>query len=150
MSGCLHPSVRSRCGLRITVQCPPPSYLTNFLFYFESTWIGMGLELEDYAEILPFLIRCGMCWIATRSQECSTRTTNAMEAFLHSFNTLISSQHPSIWTLLDSLKIKEAAGTNAQHSNMIGEIERNDRILRLVSEYTPATSDRTLRDIAYN
>ena len=88
----------------------------------------------------------------------TTWTTNAQEAYHHSFNALISCQHPSIWNLLDSLKKQQALTLNT-----IGEIQRgttfrtsakdkrrNDRILTLISQYTPATAERLLRGIAYN
>ena len=39
------------------------------LHYFESTWIEMGLELEDYDEIMSSLTRFGMSWIATRGAQ---------------------------------------------------------------------------------
>ena len=39
-----------------------------------------------------------------RHAQGSSRTTNALEAFHHSFNSLLSCQHPSIWKLLESLE----------------------------------------------
>ena len=96
--------------------------------------------------------------VLDRHDQGSTRTSNALEAFHDSFNVLISCQHPSIWTLLDSLKRQQALTLNT-----ISEIQRektfqpsakermrNDWIMRLVSQYSPANADRTLRGIAYN
>ena len=42
----------------------------------------------------------------------STRTTNALEAYHHAFNALISCQHPSVWKFLDSLRNQQALTAN--------------------------------------
>ena len=59
----------------------------------------------------------------------------------------MSCQHPFIWPLLDSLKKQQALTVNT-----VGETQRedNDKILNIVSDYTPATTERMLRGIAYN
>ena len=72
------------------------------LHYFESTWIGMGVGAGGLRRDPAFPHQ--MWNVLNRHDQGSTRTTNALEAFHHSFNALISCQNPSIWTLLDSLK----------------------------------------------
>ena len=74
----------------------------SILHYFESTWIGMGVGAGGPRRDPAFPHQ--MWNVLNRHHQGSTRTTNALEAFHHSFNALISCQHPSIWTLLDSLK----------------------------------------------
>ena len=126
------------------------------LHYFESTWIGMGVGAGGLRRDPAFPHQ--MWNVLNRHDQGSTRTTNALEAFHHSFNALISCQHPSIWTLLDSLKRQQALTLNTISEIQRGqtfhtsakERMRNDRIMRLVSQYSPANADRTLRGIAYN
>ena len=108
------------------------------LHYFESTWIGMGVGAGGLRRdpALPHQM-----WnVLNRHDQGSTRTTNALEAFHHSFNALISCQHPSIWTLLHSLKRQQALTLNT-----ISEIQRGQTF-----NPSPANADRTLRGIAYN
>ena len=59
------------------------------------------LEEEDCSPSSAYM------WnVHDRSSTGSTRTTNSLEAFNHSFNSLISChcQHPSLWKLLSALK----------------------------------------------
>ena len=68
------------------------------LAYFEKTWIGTPVGATR--RLTPdFLIQM---WNALeRSAAGSTPTTNALEAYHHAFNALISCQHPSVrnsWT----------------------------------------------------
>ena len=128
----------------------------SILHYFESTCIGMGVGADRLRRDPAFPHQ--MWNVLDRHDQGSTRTTNALEAFHHSFNALISCQHPSIWTLLDSLKRQQALTLNTISEIQRGqtfnpsakERMRNDRIMRLVSQYSPANADRTLRGIAYN
>ena len=126
------------------------------LHYLESTWIGMGVGAGGLRRDPAFPHQ--MWNVLNHHDQGSTRTTNALEAFHHSSNALISCQHPSIWTLLDSLKRQQALTLNTISEIQRGqtfhpsakERMRNDRIMRLVSQYSPANADRTLRGIAYN
>ena len=79
------------------------------LAYFEKTWIGTPVGATR--RLTPhFPIQM---WNALeRSAACSTRTTNALEAYHHAFNALISCQHPSVWKFLDSLRNQQALTAN--------------------------------------
>ena len=88
----------------------------------------------------------------------STRTINALEAFHHSFNSLVACQHPSIWMLLKSLQRQQALTDNMPSHIAQGETElpgtreraRNARIATLVSAYDRSDPEKTLRGIAFN
>ena len=80
------------------------------LAYFEKTWIGTPVGATR--RLTPdFPIQM---WNALeRSAAGSTRTTNALEAYHHAFNALISCQHPYAWKVLDSLRNQQA---HSQHN----------------------------------
>ena len=69
------------------------------LAYFEKTWIGTPVgATRRLTPDFPIQV-----WNALEmSAAGSTRTTNALEAYHHAFNALISCQHPSVWKFLDS------------------------------------------------
>ena len=122
--------------------------------YFESMWIGLTVGGRRMAPAFPHVM-----WnVHDRYTDGASRTTNALEAFHHSFNSLISCQHPSIWTLLTSLEKQQALTTNTINEITRGtsfvhsakERKRNERIQTLVSGYTLPQADRMLRGIAYN
>ena len=124
------------------------------LHYFESTWIGLTVGGRRMAPAFPHVM-----WnVHDRYTDGASRTTNALEAFHHSFNSLISCQHPSIWTLLTSLEKQQALTTNTINEITRGtsldhsakDRKRNERIQTLVSGYTLPQADRMLRGIAYN
>ena len=56
----------------------------------------------------PARFPAAMWNVAGRHFTGSTRTTNALEVFHHSFNSLVACQHPSIWVLLKSLQRQQA------------------------------------------
>ena len=60
------------------------------LHYFESTWIGMGVGAGGPRRDPAFPHQ--MWNVLDRHEQGSTRTTNALEAFHHSFNAPISCQ----------------------------------------------------------
>ena len=69
------------------------------LSYFETTWIGQSAGGRRLAHILPHQM-----WnVLDRTSIGSTRTTNSLEAFHHTFNALVSCQHPTVWKLLLAL-----------------------------------------------
>ena len=57
-------------------------------------------------------ISCAIWNFVGRHFTESTRTTNTLEAFHHSFTSLIACQHPSIWVLLKSLQRQQALTDN--------------------------------------
>jgi hypothetical protein len=125
------------------------------LSYFESTWIGRPVP---GGRRLPPLFPLHMWNLLDRSSTGSTRTTNALEAFHHTFNSLISCQHPTIWNLLPALEKQQNLTDNTiQHINRgdtfrpsAKEAARNARIVGLISSYTRPAADTFLRSIAYN
>ena len=92
-----------------------------------------------------------------RSGTGSSRTTNALEAFHHTFNSLLTCQHPTIWKLLESLESQQnlsrstifKIGRGDSFRPSVQERRRNERIQNLVVSYTQATADNLLRGIAY-
>ena len=96
--------------------------------------------------------------VLDRVSEGSSRTTNSLESFHHTFNSLLSCQHPSIWKLLDSLQKQQNLTQNIMAKINRGETfrqsskeqERNARITTLTTNYTRASADALLRGIALN
>ena len=125
------------------------------LAYFEKTWIGTPVGATR--RLTPdFPIQM---WNALeRSTAGSTRTTNALEAYHHAFNALISCQHLSVWKFLDSLRNQQALTANTMQRIQRGcffrpkptEAASNTRIVNLITSYTRATADSFFRGIAFN
>ena len=63
----------------------------RLLAYFENTWIGQPVG----GRRLPPLFPHHMWYVRDRSGTGSSRTTNALEAFHHAFNSLLTCQHPT-------------------------------------------------------
>ena len=122
-------------------------------------------------DFLPTLNR-KICWRTTtstslphhmwdvreRSGTGSSQTTNALEAFHHVFNSLLTCQHPTIWKIPESLEYQQnllrstifKTGRGDSFRPLVQERRRNERIQNLISSYTQATADDLLRGIAYN
>ena len=126
----------------------------RLLAYFENTWIGQPVG----GRRLPPLFPHHMWNVRDRSGTGSSRTTNALEAFHHTFNSLLTCQHPTIWKLLESLESHQnlsrstifKIGRGDSFRPSVQERRRNERIQNLVASYTQATADDLLRGIAYN
>ena len=124
------------------------------LSYFEATWIGQSVA----GRRLPPIFSLHMWNVLDRASTGSNRTTNSLEAFHHTFNSLISCQHPTIWKLLPALEKQQNLTENTMHRVQRGdtfrpsakEAQRNTRIINLLSNYTRATADNFLRSVAYN
>ena len=126
------------------------------LTYFESTWIGnvIGRRGRRSPPHFPFKM-----WnVVGRHQQGSTRTNNVIEAFNHNFNSLLSCHHPSLWTLIQSLRREQALTENTHaHINRgdtkqpsTKQASRNARITNIVQSYISSAPDKTLRGIAFN
>ena len=125
------------------------------LSYVERTWVGAPVAgIRRLGPKFPMQM-----WnVLDRASTGSTRTTNALEAYHHSFNARISCQHPTIWKLLDSLKNQQALSTNTiqrverccSFRPSAAKATRNTRIQNLIDNYTRADADRLLRGIAFN
>ena len=124
------------------------------LHYFEKTWIGASVGGRRLPPTFPH----HMWNVLNRAASGSTRTTNALEAFHHTFNSLLSCQHPTVWSLLSSLQTQQNHSRSTifkinrgeQFKTSAVERRRNVRISNLVSDYTRATADTMLRGIAFN
>ena len=124
------------------------------LHYFEKTWIGASVGGRRLPPTYPH----HMWNVLNRAASGSTRTTNALEAFHHTFNSLLSCQHPTVWSLLSSLQTQQNHSRSTifkinrgeQFKTSAVERRRNVRISNLVSDYTRATADTMLRGIAFN
>ena len=126
----------------------------ELLAYFEKTWIGAAVGRRRLQPMFPH----SMWNVLGRHFNGSSRTTNSLESYHHSFNALISCQHPTIWVLLASLKKQHALTDNVmtritrgdiyQHSKV--EATRNRRLITLVMQYSAENANQTLRGIAYN
>ena len=143
---------------------PPPDvrvavnqFLQDELFllsYFEKTWIGEPVGSRRLPPDFPI----EMWNVLERSSAGSTRTTNSLEAYHHSFNVLIPCPHPPVWKFLKSPQKQEALTNNTLQRIQRGcsfrtspvEAERNTRIQTLISNYTRATADSFLRGISFN
>ena len=85
----------------------------RLLAYFENTWIGQPVG----GRRLPPLYPHHMWNVRDRSGTGSSRTTNALEAFHHTFNSLLTCQHPTIWSLWNPSKTCH----EAQYSKSAGD-----------------------------
>ena len=85
--------------------------------YFEKTWPTSKRRLEP-------MFPLHMWNVLDRVSEGSSRTTNSLEAFHHTFNSLLSCQHPSIWKLLDSLQKQQNLTQNIMAKINRGETFR--------------------------
>ena len=124
------------------------------LGYFESTWIGQSVG----GRRLPPMFSHHMWNVLDRAETGSTRATNALESFHHSYNYLLSCTYPAVWKLLESLEAQQ----NQNRSRMLGisrgdtfkvsaiNRRRNERIMNLISHYTLANAMDFLRGIGYN
>ena len=81
--------------------------------HFSATLNQLGSASQSAAEDFPlcFHTTCGMYLTAGTG---STRTTNALESFHHSFNSLLSCTHPAVWKLLESLEAQQNQITDAE------------------------------------
>ena len=141
-------SVRHRPCLRSPLH-DDPSYPP--LLWVSVDWTDRGWLL--------LLVLTHVKWnVNERCNDGASRTTNALEAFHHSSNSLISCQHSSIWTLVTSLEKQQALTRNTINEirrktsflHSAKEKKRNKRIMKLVSEYSLPPAGRLLRAIAYN
>ena len=126
------------------------------LSYFELTWIGQ--EVGGTGRRLPPMFSHHMWNVLDRADSGSTRTTNALESFHHSFNSLLSCAHPTVWKLLESLEAQQNQTRLRMLKISRGDIfvpsainsGRNKRIRNLVSSYTRPNALNFIRGIAYN
>lgn len=126
----------------------------QLLHYFEATWIGLPVAGRRMAPMFPLQM-----WnVLGRHQAGSTRTTNSLEAFHHSFNALISCHHPTIWKLLPALQKQQHLTMNTIHRICRGdtfrtsskEAVRNQRLATIVLNYDSSNIDNTLKGITFN
>ena len=82
----------------------------ELISYFEATWIGGVVGRKQRRS--PARFPAAMWNFVGRHFTGSTRTTNALEAFHHSFNSFVACQHPSIWVLLKFLQRQQALTDN--------------------------------------
>ena len=121
---------------------------------FETTWIEQPAGGRRLAPTFPHQM-----WnVSDRASTGSTRTTNSLEAFHHTFNALVSCQHPTVWKLLLALEkqqnLTEDTLIRIQRGDSFRvsakETKRNERLSTLINNYTTATADNFLRGVAYN
>ena len=130
----------------------------ELISYFEATWIGGVVGRKQRRT--PARFPAAMWNFVGRHFTGSTRTTNALEEFHHSFTSLVACQHPSIWVLLKSLQRQQALTDNMLSHIAQGEIKlpgtttseraRNARIATHVSAYDRSDPEKTLRGIVFN
>ena len=124
--------------------------------YFEIKWIVnvIGRRGRHSPPHLP----PKMWSVDGRHQQGTTRTNNVIEAFNHMFNSLLSCHHSSVWTLIKSLRRKQALTENT-HAHIsrrdmkqpsAKEATRNTRITIIVQSYISSDPDNILRGIAFN
>ena len=79
------------------------------LGYFKSTWIGQSVG----GRRLPPMFSHHMWNVLDRAGTGSTRTTNALESFHHSFNSLLSCTHPAdISVILNYCQLRDIIRKN--------------------------------------
>ena len=126
------------------------------LSYFELAWIGQ--EVGGTGRRLPPMFSHHMWNVLDRADSGSTRTTNALESFHHSFNSLLSCALPTVWKLLESLEAQQNQTRLRMLKISRGDIfvpsainsRKNKRIRNLVSSYTRPNALNFIRGIAYN
>ena len=123
------------------------------LTYFESTWIGTVIGRRGRRSPPHFPLK--MWNVVGRHQQGSTRTNNAIEAFNHKFNSLLSCHHPSVWTLIKSLWREQALTENTHVHINRGDMKQPStteasRNANIVQSYVSPDPDKTLRGIAFN
>ena len=114
----------------------------TLLAYFEETWIGQSVR----GRRLPPTFPDHMWNVLDRSAAGSTRTTNSLEAFHYTFNSILSCQHPTVWKLLESLEAQQNIsrstifminrGDTFKFKCSAKERIRNERIVNLVAKIT--------------
>ena len=105
----------------------------ELISYFEATWIGGVVGRRQRRTLVKF--PAAMWNVVGCHFTGSTRTTNALEAFHHSFNSLVACQHPSIWVLLKSLQRQQALT-----DNMLSHIAQGETKLPGTRESTQCQS----------
>ena len=75
----------------------------TLLAYFEGTWIGQSVGGRRLPPTFPH----HMWNVLDRSAAGSTRTTNSLEAFHHTFDSLLSCQQLTVWKLLESIEAQQ-------------------------------------------
>ena len=91
--------------------------------YFEPTWIGVTVGRRSGRRTAP-IFPLAMWNVHGRHFTGTTRTTNALEAFHHAFNSLLSCKHPTIWVLLKAIHRQQALTDNT-----LAHIARGSRSL---------------------
>ena len=112
------------------------------LGYFEPTWIGVTVGRRSGRRTAP-IFPLAMWNVHGRHFTGTTRTTNALEAFHHAFNSLLSCKHPTIWVLLKALHRQQALTDNTLAH--IARGEQKSVTAKQVSAYSSSDADRTLR-----
>ena len=130
--------------------CSP---VVTSITYFESTLIFSPVRRIGRT---PPIFPLTMWNVVGRHFAGTTRTTNSLESFHHALNSLLTCKHPTIWVLLKALHRQQAL-TNTLSYITLGETKKlvaaqkawNARIITLVSTYSNADADKTLRGIAF-
>ena len=129
----------------------------DLVSYFENTYIGQKRRGRRLIPPFPPTI-----WnVSDRVVSDQPRTSNAIEAFHNAMNKSVTNTHPSIWKLLDALKIEESLGAlkMAQYRAKGREAllpkrktyqDNDDRIKHLVANYDQTKKMQFLRQVAYS
>ncbi|RWS19252.1 uncharacterized protein B4U80_01510, partial [Leptotrombidium deliense] len=131
--------------------------LLPLIDYFELTWIGRSVGGSTRRRPPRFPISVWNCYYA--ALEGLPRTNNSIEGWHRAFQSLISADHPSIWTCIEGFK-KDYAINEMKLEQFIGGTSRSptkkvykdtaERIRNIVSDYDNRDTLVYLRGIAHN
>ena len=129
--------------------------LRPLLDYYEDTWIGRTRRGGRRPPLFPHAP--WNCFETTAFQ--NPRTNNTVEGWHRRFNTMVGKSHPSIWILIDNLKIEQSvvemkvnqmvAGTPS-HPRRKPYRKLDSRLVRIVEDYENLPVSDYLLGIAHN
>ncbi|XP_060872634.1 uncharacterized protein LOC132946603 [Metopolophium dirhodum] len=91
--------------------------LSDFLGYFESTWIGK-LCRNKKRRNPRFPIELWNCYNLVKYD--IPKTNNSVEGWHNSFNSTLNALHPSIWKFIEALKKEEKLNRLKMHKLLAG------------------------------
>ncbi len=129
--------------------------LSNFLVYFETTWLGVIQRGRRRRPIFDI----DMWSVNSRVKNNLPRTNNSVEGWHHAFNKRVSVRHPTLSKLIRKLRKEQASNElSIEQVNMGMDISRknkkydrvNERLKATVNGYNRENGLQFLKAIAFN
>ncbi|KAF0752026.1 MULE domain-containing protein, partial [Aphis craccivora] len=130
--------------------------LSDFLDYFESTWIGK-LCRNKKRRNPRFPIELWNCYNLVKYD--IPKTNNSVEGWHNSFNSTLNALHPSIWKFIEALKKEEKLNRLKMHQFLAGTEPRQklkkykdtaSRIKAICNDFENRSINDFLKGIAQN